>query len=65
MEELNGFGALQVAALAVLAAGAGLVRSIWVAMLGGEDEEQVGAVKVLAVLDGAEPIGIAVSEKVL
>ena len=33
--------------------------------LGGEDEERVGAVKVLAVLDGAEPVGVAVGEKVL
>ena len=34
-------------------------------MLGSEDEERVGAVKVLVVLDGAKPIGVAVSEKVL
>ena len=33
--------------------------------LGGEDEEQVGMVRVLAVLDGAKPIGVAVGEKVL
>ena len=34
-------------------------------MLGGKDEEQVGVVIVLAVLDSAEPVGVAVSEKVL
>ena len=50
---------------AILAEGASLVRSIRVAVLGGEDEEWVGAVIVLAVLDSAEPVGVAVGEKVL
>ena len=35
------------------------------AVLGGKDEEQVGVVIVLAVLDSAKPVGVAVSEKVL
>ena len=35
------------------------------AVLGGRYEERVGAVKVLAVLDGAEPFGVVVGEKVL
>ena len=34
-------------------------------MLGGEDEEWVGVAIVLVVLDHAEPIGVAVSKKVL
>ena len=53
------------AAPAILAAGAGPVHSVQVAVLGGEDKEGVGAVKVLVVLDGAKPVGVAVSEKVL
>ena len=65
MDELNSFGTLPAAAPAILAAGASPVHSIWVAMLGGKDKEWVGAVKVLAVLDGAEAVGVAVNEKVL
>ena len=53
------------AAPAVLTAGAGPVCSVWVAVLGGEDKERVGAVKVLVVLDGAKPVGVAVGKKVL
>ena len=65
MGELNSFGTLPVATPAILAAGASPARSVRVAVLGGEDEERVGAVIFLAVLDSAKPVGVAVSEKVL
>ena len=41
------------------------VRSIQVAVLGSKDKERVGMVNVLAVLDGAKAVGVAVGEKVL
>lgn len=64
-EELQRFGGLAAAAPAVLAAGAGAVRGVGVAVLGGEDEEWVGAIKVLFGLDGADAVGVAVREEVL
>ena len=35
------------------------------AMLGGEDKEGIGTIKVLLSLVGADPVGVAVCEKVL
>jgi len=53
------------AAPAVLAARASTVGRVWVAVLGGEDEEWERLVKVLPAADGADAVGVAVSEEVL
>jgi len=58
--ECESLGRLASAPPAVLTACSGTVGGIGVAVLGGEDEEWVRAVKVLFVLDGADAIGVAV-----
>jgi hypothetical protein len=64
-EELEGLGGLTPAAPAVLAACARTVRCVRMAVLCSEDEEGVGAVKVLLALVGADAVCVAVCEKVL
>ena len=63
--ELDRLGGLAAAPPAVLAAGAGAVGGVGVAVLGGEDEEGEGAVEVLAALVGADAVRVAVGEEVL
>jgi hypothetical protein len=64
-EELEGLGRLSAAAPSVFAAGSSAICSVGMAVLGGEDEEGVGAVKVLLALDRPDAVGVAVSEEIL
>ena len=63
--ELHGLRGLPAAAPAVLAARPGAVRGVWVAVLGGEDEERERTVKVLAVLVRADAVRVAVGKEIL
>ena len=64
-KELNSVCAFAAATPTVLAARADAVGGIWMAVLGSKNEEWIGMIKVLPVLDGAETIGVAVGKEIL
>ena len=64
-EELERFRGLTPAAPAILAACARAVGCVRMAVLCGQDEEGICTIKVLLSLVGADPVCVAVCEKVL
>lgn len=63
--ELHSLGRLTTTSPSVLAASSGSVRRVWMAVLGGENEERVSPVEILPVLVRAYAIGVAVGEEIL